>query len=228
MKTQQTPTKNLHNASYNSEPNNPAIVLASSSPYRAKLLGQLGLVFEQLSPDINENPHPDEVPEVLAKRLSAEKAQKVHSTMPEYIVIASDQVASIEGSNYILNKPQTMSKAEEQLSACSGKTVHFYTGLAVLAPPQLAHRQKCNALQVCVERYSVTFRKLSETQIRSYINRENPLNCAGSFKVEGLGIALFSHMDGRDYNALIGLPLIALTDALNRLGIDVLTMASQA
>jgi MAF protein len=197
------------------------ILLASSSPYRASLLSQLGLAFDTCSPDIDESPLENESPCDLARRLSLAKALELKDKYPNHIIIASDQVASVSGSDKPLGKPLRISNAIKQLQDCSAKTVRFYTGLSVIAPASFNNPQVPKA-QTLVESFDVQFRALTLSQIERYI--EKPLDCAGSFKAEGLGIALFERFEGRDYNTLIGLPLMALVDCFSALGIDVLQL----
>ncbi|MFC4699268.1 Maf family protein [Glaciecola siphonariae] len=197
-------------------------LLASSSPYRAKMLAQLGIAFEQCAPDIDEAPLAGELPRDMAQRLSKQKAQALRAQFPEHIVIASDQVACIEGELTPITKPGSVSKARAQLQACSAKQVYFHTGLCVTAPEHIAKARNQNADVSMVETFSVKFRALDHAQICRYIDIEQPLQCAGSFKAEGLGIRLFESFDGRDYNTLIGLPLMALIDILLGFGIDIL------
>ena len=185
----------------------PPLILASSSRYRADLLKRLGLTFSQISPDINENPRAGETPEKLAWRLATEKARAVATKHPGSLVIGSDQVASLDG--IALGKPGTAIKARRQLSLCSGKSVHFYTGLC-LAGPNIGQQS------TLVDTFIVHFRKLGADQISRYIEKEQPLDCAGSFKMEGLGISLFERLEGKDPNSLIGLPLIDLLSLLNQ------------
>ncbi|MFK8048852.1 MAG: nucleoside triphosphate pyrophosphatase [Halioglobus sp.] len=181
------------------------LILASSSTYRRQLLERLMLPFRCVAPDIDETALPDETPEALALRLSDEKAEAVAAHYHECLVIGSDQVASIEGT--LLGKPGNHEVASEQLRKCSGRRVNFYTGLAV----------KCRQSEfsqrhvVC---YSVEFRELSERTIDRYLAREQPYDCAGSFKCEGLGITLFRRMQGDDPTSLQGLPLISLSGIL--------------
>ncbi|WP_372764239.1 nucleoside triphosphate pyrophosphatase [Litorivivens sp.] len=188
----------------------PDIVLASGSPYRAELLHRLGISFSRHSPDIDETPRSGETPEVLARRLAKEKALAVAQHYPESLIIGSDQVAALEGS--LLGKPGTAAKACLQLQACNGKTVSFYTGLCVTGLGKTETR---------VDNYKVTFRQLSAQQISRYVEQELPLDCAGSFKMEGLGISLFEKLEGKDPNTLIGLPLIELITLLNQRGIAI-------
>jgi MAF protein len=201
--------------------NSPKLLLASSSPYRAKLIGQLGLTFETFSPDINESPLADESPKHLAKRLSEQKAAIAQAHHSEYIIIASDQVATLSGDDKPLGKPLSFDKAHAQLTKYSGKTLSFYTGLSLYLPEFFATKQQVAQHHSLVESFQVTFRALSDHQIRRYLEIEKPFDCAGSFKAEGLGISLFERFEGRDYNTLIGLPLMALVDLLLAVGIDI-------
>ncbi|WP_067521004.1 Maf family protein [Endozoicomonas ascidiicola] len=186
------------------------ILLASSSPYRKHLLQRLNLTFQQQSPDINETPLSHETAQQLATRLSLEKAQALTNKHPNTLIIASDQAASLHDK--ILGKPGTREKAIAQLSSCSGKQVTFYTGLCLLNTASGQFQLEC------IE-YSVWFRQLTPSQITYYIDAESPLDCAGSFKCEGLGVTLFEKMNGDDPNSLIGLPLITLTNMLINEGI---------
>lgn len=192
------------------------LILASTSRYRQQLLQKLGLSFDALPPNTDETPREGESPEALALRLAIDKAQSVAKQHPHAIVIGSDQVASIEGQK--LGKPGTAEKAIEQLTRSSGKTVTFNTGLAV-------YRHVDQKLVSLVDPFVVRFKPLSNAQIRAYVEKDRPLDCAGSFKSEGLGITLFESLEGRDPNTLIGLPLIALCDALAEFGLDPLTQA---
>ncbi len=189
------------------------IILGSSSPYRSELLAKLKLPFSTASPNIDESPLMGESPAQLVLRLAENKARKVAESNLSALVIGSDQVAVLDGE--ILGKPGTAENAVKQLMAASGKTVTFLTGLALY---NAANQQ----MQSIVEPFEVNFRSLSETQIRRYVNLEQPLDCAGSFKSEGLGISLFSELRGSDPNSLIGLPLIRLTDMLAAQGVNVL------
>lgn len=189
------------------------IILASSSKYRRTLLNQLGLSYDSVSPEIDETPGKDESPTALVHRLAYEKAKVVAARQPNAITIASDQVACID--NTILTKPGNRDNAIAQLSQCSGQTVTFYTSLCVLLPEQEFEK-------TIVEPFIVGFRDLTQEQIEGYVDREQPFDCAGSFKSEGLGIALFKFLNGRDTNTLVGLPLIELTAILFKLGVDVL------
>ncbi|WP_395343476.1 Maf family protein [Ningiella sp. W23] len=198
----------------------PELILASSSVYRAKLLKQLQLSFKQYSPNIDESIKAHESAPELAARLSLEKAQSLACHYSQSIIIASDQVACAlneQGEDdRIFGKPHTKENAIEQLSFCSAKTVRFYTGLQLL---HSASGKTWSAL----ESFDVKFRALDRAQLSTYVDNEDVLDCAGSFKSEGLGVALFESFNGRDHNALIGLPLIALVDGLEYFGIDVLS-----
>lgn len=188
------------------------LVLASSSPYRKQLLARLGLSFETASPDIDETPHPGEAPEPLATRLASEKALALAPTFSNHLIIGSDQVATLPDGT-LLSKPGNHNTARQQLKRSSGNRVHFFTGLALVDSRTGTVRTHC-------ERFDVYFRSLSEPEIEGYLHKETPYDCAGSFKMEGLGIALFSRLDGRDPNSLIGLPLIALNKLLREMGIN--------
>lgn len=196
-----------------SNPNNPLpLVLASSSVYRKALLERLGLSFHTASPTVDESPKPGESPEALVLRLAEAKASAVAKGYSSALIIGSDQVACID--DMILGKPGTRERAIEQLVFASGKQVRFLTGLCLL---NVATGQ----MQTLCEPFSVHFRSLSKSQIERYLDAEQPFDCAGSFKSEGLGIALFERMEGKDPNALIGLPLIQLIKMLSKEGIEV-------
>ena len=187
----------------------PTLILASASPYRKQLLEQAHLDIECHPANIDESPLPSETPSQLAGRLATSKARAVAAQRTNSWVIGSDQVAELDGR--ALGKPGSATKAAEQLRACSGKTVVFHTGLSLF--------RHCDAREHhCVERFAVTFRTLSNEQILRYIAAEPAFDCAGSFKIEGLGISLFSALSGRDPNSLIGLPMIRLIDFLNKEG----------
>jgi MAF protein len=188
------------------------LVLASSSPYRRELLTRLRLPFTWSAPQIDESRHPDENAEALVRRLSLEKAQALSTSHPQHLIIGSDQVAVL--GTQILGKPHTLERACEQLLAASGNSVTFLTGLTLLNSAT-GHQQTD-----CVP-FTVHFRPLSEAQILRYLTTEQPFDCAGSFKAEGLGISLFRSTEGSDSNSLIGLPLIRLVDMLQNSGIDI-------
>lgn len=198
--------------------NNERLILASSSPYRKLQMARLGHQFTTQSPNIDETRLASETPSDLVKRLSYQKALAVQASFPQSTIIGSDQVAYIkeQGSSSslydvnILTKPRTVANATRQLSACSGKSVRFVTGLCCLSP-----QHDAKVIAECVD---VTFRQLSKREIENYINIEKPLDCAGSFKVEGLGITLFQKIESTDPNTLIGLPLIALNNILISIG----------
>jgi MAF protein len=190
------------------------IVLASSSAYRKKILEPLLPKLICVAPNIDESVQNDETPEHYVSRLAEEKAKVVAAQQPNALVIGSDQCAVLKGN--IISKPGNHENAIAQLKASSGKTITFYTGLCVINTH--SHSQ-----QISCETFQVTFRKLSEKQIIAYLDKDQPYDCAGSFKVESLGITLFEKMQGTDYNTLIGLPLIALTTMLKAEGFDVLT-----
>lgn len=195
------------------KPDERRLILASSSPYRRDLLKQLGLTCECVPPDLDETPDATEAASALARRLAEAKANHILHRHPDSLIIGSDQTADLEGT--ILGKPNDVERAVAQLRACSGKTVRFYSAVAVLS----ARMRQVDV--VCTE---VRFRSLTESQIYTYIKKEEPLDCAGSFKCEGLGIALFEAIQSPDPSALIGLPLISLTRMLLAEQIDVLTL----
>jgi MAF protein len=188
-----------------------AIVLASSSPYRRELLEKLGLSFTAESPEIDETPRPGEPPYELVMRLAESKARALAGCHPAAFIIGSDQVAVLD--NLVLGKPGNRENAIAQLSQCSGKTVVFHTGLCLL-------NSETDNVQVDDVPFEVKFRKLMPAQIERYVDAEKPFHSAGSFKAESLGIALFEYLRGDDPNALIGLPLIRLTQMLSNAGID--------
>lgn len=191
------------------------LILGSSSPFRAELLGKLDLTFTQVSPDIDETPREGETPTQLVERLATSKAREIAKTHPEALIIGSDQVAVID--NDILGKPGNHQNAMTQLKRASGREVSFLTGLALF-------NAKTGNIQSSVETFSVFFKSLSDKQIDFYLKKEQPYQCAGSFKSEGFGISLFSKLDGDDPNTLIGLPLIRLIDMLQQEHIDVLQL----
>ncbi len=189
------------------------LVLGSTSPFRRELLNRLGIAFETASPEIDETPVPEETPEALVTRLAKLKAEAVRKSWPNALIIGSDQVATIDGE--ILGKPGSHERAVEQLSKAAGKRVTFSTGLCLL-------NSRTGNTQVCCEPFHVYFRQLEQQAIEHYLQREQPYNCAGSFKSEGLGITLFEKMEGDDPNSLIGLPLIRLVDMLANEGWEIL------
>ncbi|MCL1067012.1 Maf family nucleotide pyrophosphatase [Shewanella olleyana] len=219
---------------------NSKIILASTSVYRKQILEKLQLPFDCLSPDIDETPLADETASALVLRLAEQKARagvalynnqaaensttNINTTNTNTtnttntkersaVVIGSDQVAVIDGN--IIGKPHTTEKAIKQLQQASGKAITFYTGLSVV------HNQTMQAFSL-VEPFTVHFRHLTLAEISHYVELEQPLYCAGSFKAEGLGIALFEKLEGDDPNTLIGLPLIKLIKLLKQHQINVL------
>lgn len=191
-----------------------SLILASSSPFRQSILKKFNINFHCFSPDIDESARPDESPEQLVFRLSELKAKKAAELFSEGLSIGSDQVAVF--NNRILGKPHTAENAINQLLLFSGNKVSFLTGLSV-------YDIRAKEIKTIVEPFHVHFRKLTRSQIERYVEIEQPLQCAGSFKSEGLGICLFEKLEGDDPNALIGLPLIQLNTLLNKFGLDVLT-----
>lgn len=189
------------------------IILASSSPFRRELLSRLGLTFDSVSPGIDETPFPGETPEQLARRLAQAKARSVAAGYPDALIIGSDQVAVI--GDRMIGKPGTHEKAVDQLMRASGQTMKFYTAVCLL-------NSATGHMQLEVIPFSVRFRRLDKKTIVNYLSREKPYDCAGSFKSEGLGIALFESMSGDDPTALIGLPLIRLTHMLEQEGVTIL------
>lgn len=191
----------------------PQLVLASTSPYRRELLTRLQLPFETCSPEIDETPLAKETPNDLVLRLSQAKAKAVSKDFPNAWIIGGDQVAVCDGT--ILGKPGNRETAIEQLTQISGETVTFLTGLCL-------YKASINNIQVEIIPFSVHFKRLNRAQIERYVDKEPAFNCAGSFKSEGFGIALTSGFEGDDPTALIGLPLIRLTQMLEAAGLDVI------
>jgi len=189
------------------------LVLGSTSPFRKTILEKLQLPFHCAKPNVDETEEQNELPQALVERLAIQKAKAVMVEYPSALIIGSDQVAVCEGE--ILGKPHTFDNAVIQLSKFSGKSITFYTGLCVFD----SENDKTVSL---VEPFVVHFNELSQEEIKNYLNAEQPYNCAGSFKSEGLGICLFSKLEGDDPNTLIGLPLIKLVALLKQHGIDVL------
>lgn len=187
-----------------------SLVLASTSPYRKQLLDKLGLPFTQATPNTDETPHEQENASTLVERLAREKACSLTDNHPNSLIIGSDQVATFDGR--IIGKPHTKDNAQKQLKQFSGQKVVFCTGLAV-------HNSSTGETRSLCETFTVHFRSLSDARIARYIEQEQPLDCAGSFKSEGLGITLFDRLEGRDPNTLVGLPLIALCELLEQFGL---------
>ncbi|MFB0711753.1 nucleoside triphosphate pyrophosphatase [Buttiauxella noackiae] len=191
------------------------IVLASTSPYRRELLEKLGIPFITAAPLVDETPIPGEDARQLVMRLAQAKAQALSMQYPNHLIIGSDQVCVLDGK--IVGKPHTEEKAVEQLLIARNSIVTFYTGLAL-------YNSAAGNLQVICEPFDVHFRHLSEQEIRNYVYKEQPLQCAGSFKSEGLGITLFERLSGKDPNTLVGLPLISLCEMLCNEGCNPLLM----
>lgn len=183
----------------------PQIILASSSIYRRELLSRLQIPFECISPEVDETPLKDESPADTALRLAQVKARKVANSYPNALIIGCDQVATLDGTQ--LGKPYTHENATKQLRMMRGREVTFHSALCVF-------NAKTQHMQAEVVPYVVQFRALSDAQIQNYLIKEQPYQCAGSAKSEGLGIAIIEKMTGDDPNALIGLPLIKLIDML--------------
>lgn len=194
------------------------LVLGSSSPYRKELLERLCVPFECVSADIDESRHEGETPEALCVRLAREKALKVKSMVGDAIVIGSDQVAVL--GERILGKPHTRERAIEQLSSMQGQTVYFLTALCIIG-------EKGEIFETMVPTI-VTMKKLSVKTIENYLDREQPFNCAGSAKIEKLGIALMKEVRSTDPTALIGLPLIETVNLLAKAGLEIIEGIGEA
>lgn len=192
------------------------LLLASTSPFRRELLARLGLPFTVQAPAVDETRLPGEAAPALVARLAEQKARAVAQSAPTALIIGSDQVAVLDGD--IIGKPGDHPRAVAQLQRASGRTVIFYTGLCLLDSAS-------GQCQVAVEEFRVVFRPLTATMIEAYLQREQPYQCAGSFKSEGLGIALFERLEGDDPTSLIGLPLIRLIRMLEAAGTAVLGFA---
>lgn len=190
----------------------PRLVLASTSRYRRTLLERLGIAFEVADPGVDEARRPGEAPEAMARRLAEAKALAAAKRFPGAIIIGCDQVAHCDGE--ILGKPGSPENAARQLRMLSGREAVFHTAVCV-------HNAKNGSTQIRLVPCRVTFRELDGATIERYLEKEQPYDCAGSAKSEGLGIALIAKIEGDDPNALIGLPLIALVDLLRDQGLDV-------
>ena len=186
-------------------------MLASTSRYRRDLLARLGLPFDVASPEIDETPHPGESPSQTALRLAEMKARAVAEAFPDSLIIGSDQVLLLD--NEQLGKPGNFENAFLQLKKMQGKTMVFHTALCLL-------NSRTGHTQLHDVPTTIHMRRLNDTQIESYLRKEQPYDCAGSARSEGLGIALIARYETSDPNALIGLPLIALTEMLANEGID--------
>lgn len=189
--------------------NNPLLVLASTSKYRRALLDRFGVPFTVQGPMIDEAALPSEDPIAMVSRLARVKAETVAARHPNAVTIGSDQAALL--GRTILGKPETTERCVEQLKNASGARILFHTAVHVIDSRNRRH-------EAHVDTTAVAFRTLGETEIRNYVAREKPLDCAGGFKVEGLGITLFDRIDSQDPTALVGLPLIWLSGALRRAG----------
>ena len=190
----------------------PTLVLASSSPYRRDLLARLRLPFEVAVPDVDETPLAQELPPATALRLAQLKARAVAAQFPDALIIGSDQVALL-GEQQV-GKPHTHENAKKQLQAASGHAMVFHTALCL-------YNSRTGNMQARVVPIRIQFRTLSDAVIERYLLAEQPYNCSGSAKSEGLGIALIERFEGEDPNALVGLPLIALVDMLQQEGVAV-------
>ncbi len=188
-----------------------SIILASTSEYRQALFKKLGLPFLAAAPNIDESPILNESAHALVTRLSQGKANALALQYPQHLIIGSDQVCVI--NEKIVGKPHSFDNAFKQLKAASGNKVTFYTGLCLLDTETGQFNVQC-------ELFDVYFRQLSDFEITHYLHKEEPYQCAGSFKSEGLGIALFERLDGRDPNTLIGLPIILLLNMLRHHGVN--------
>lgn len=191
----------------------PELILASSSPFRQELLQRLRIPFISISPEIDERAKDTEKPEETALRLAQEKALKIALNHPAAFIIGCDQVATLDGMQ--IGKPGTHENAVKQLQMMRGRSVIFHSALCL-------YNAKTKNMQAAVVPFTVDFRELSDAEIENYLRIEQPYNCAGSAKSEGLGISLIKAMHGTDPNALIGLPLIALINMLNNEGINVI------
>jgi len=189
------------------------IVLGSTSPFRKTLLERLRIDFDCDSPDIDETPLENEPVEDMVVRLAITKAQVISAHHPDSLIIGSDQSAVLDGK--ILSKPGNFENAFKQLTRASGQKITFQTGLCLL-------NSSTGTIQSACVPYTVVFKNLTPTMIKNYLHKEEPYNCAGSFKSEALGIALFERFEGSDPNALIGLPLIELVNFLNNEGFSIL------
>jgi septum formation protein len=192
-----------------------SLILASSSRYRRELLERLRLPFSCLSPDIDERPLPSETPRATSIRLAANKAAAVAALHPDAVVIGSDQVADHAGKT--LGKPETAERAIAQLLAMRGQQVIFYSAVCV---------QRGAANKAYCTRTEVTFRDFTNAEAERYVALEQPLDCAGAFKCEGLGICLFTSIQSNDPTALIGLPLIELSTVLRDFGLNPLRQST--
>lgn len=191
----------------------PTLILASTSPFRRAILEKLGVPFDVASPETDESALKNETPQQLVERLAIAKARAIADQHDEGLVIGSDQVAV--NDSVILGKPGDHATATKQLQAASGKRITFYTGLALI-------NAATGNTQSEVIPFDVVFRQFTDSQIEHYLQKEQPYNCAGSFKSEALGICLFEKLEGDDPNTLIGLPLIRLVRMLENEGLNII------
>ena len=190
----------------------PRIILASTSPYRRDLLKKLGLPFECATPGIDESRRRNESAQTLASRLAQEKAVAIANQSGEGLIIGSDQAATLDG--ILIGKPGSREAAIDQLLHSSGRTVEFHTAVCVT-------QAETGISRGLVDLCRVTFRPLTDDQIKRYLDADQPYDCAGSFKSEGLGISLMEKIEGNDPNALVGLPLINLIRLLDSFGVQI-------
>jgi septum formation protein len=195
----------------------PRLILASTSNYRRELLERLRLPFTTASPKVDELPRPGESPKALATRLATAKAEAVAKLHPDAWVIGADQVADCDDE--ILGKPGTAERARAQLAICNGRVVSFHTAARLVGPAD-------GQSELHVDLTRVKFRLLEAAEIERYVELDQPLDCAGSFRSEGLGITLFDRLECDDPTALVGLPLIWLAGALRRAGFDSLALGA--
>ena len=188
----------------------PDLVLASSSQYRKRQLSSLGYEFRAVAPDIDESPHPVEVPHAMAQRLATVKAETVAQNFPKSVVVGSDQTGICNGQ--LLLKPKVFEKALDMLLSFRGRTVTFYTAVVVLTPQQT---NLCDVITT-----EVQFRNFTQSEAISYLKLDNPLDCAGAFKSEAHGPLLFQSVRSEDPTALIGLPMIRTSEFLRDVGIN--------
>jgi len=193
-------------------PGAPRLVLASTSQFRRQLLERFGIQFNVAAPEVDETPQPGETAIDLVNRLARAKADAVARRHPQSLVIGSDQVA-LQGRD-ILGKPGSVDRCIAQLRACSGQRVTFSTAVHII-------RTDSGSNESHLDTTTVYFRRLDDDEIRRYVDRERPLQSAGGFKVEGLGISLFERVESQDPTALIGLPLIWVAGALRRMGLSI-------
>lgn len=196
--------------------NIPNLILASSSQYRREVLKKLYLPFTCISPEIDETPLVGESPEKTSLRLAEAKARKVAESEPNALIIGCDQVATVDGMQ--IGKPGNHPNAVKQLTMLSGKEVIFHSAICL-------YDSSSQSMQSTIVPYYVKFKTLTSLQIETYLRLEQPYDCAGSAKSEGMGITLLEYMRGDDPNALIGLPVIALVNMLQQSGIDVLSVS---